>query len=143
MDEKHMWLAHITFERKFTNEYGCVCNEIIFTAKSGGILCPPGFKRDIIVNDDDVFWRYLVKFHGGGDRFAAVVHKSGWLHDKTALVLCVLKFRLKKFCFPLNFDRKTAPQNHTKLERSDAPPNGSTIIKMSVAQNTRGFLREL
>ena len=39
MDEKHMWLAHITFERKFTNEYGCICNEIIFTAKSGGILC--------------------------------------------------------------------------------------------------------
>ena len=32
----------------------------------------------------------------------------------------------------MNLDRKPAPQNHTNLERSDAPPNGSTIIKMSV-----------
>lgn len=36
---EHKWLADITFEKKFTNEYGCVCNEIIFTAKSGGKLC--------------------------------------------------------------------------------------------------------
>ncbi|MDE7194073.1 MAG: hypothetical protein K2O14_08895 [Oscillospiraceae bacterium] len=31
--------AEVTFSAKFTNEYGFVCNEVIFTAKSGGRLC--------------------------------------------------------------------------------------------------------
>ena len=39
MSKKHRWLADITFEQKFTNEFACVCNEIIFTAKNGGQPC--------------------------------------------------------------------------------------------------------
>ena len=32
------WLSEIQSIQKFTNEFGCVCNEIIFTSKMGGKL---------------------------------------------------------------------------------------------------------
>lgn len=32
------WLGTVEFTQKFTNEFGCVCNEIVFTAKNGNQL---------------------------------------------------------------------------------------------------------
>lgn len=36
--EYQNWLEDIEITHKFTNEDGCVCNEIIFTAKNGNKL---------------------------------------------------------------------------------------------------------
>ena len=32
------WLEKVEFTHKFTNEFGCVCNEIVFTTKNGNQL---------------------------------------------------------------------------------------------------------
>ena len=32
-------ISEVEFTRKFTNKFGCVCNEIIFTALNGNRLC--------------------------------------------------------------------------------------------------------
>lgn len=39
MNREHSGFSEVTFNAKFTNEHGCVCNEIIFTARSGAQLC--------------------------------------------------------------------------------------------------------
>ncbi|MCM1164614.1 MAG: hypothetical protein NC299_10280 [Lachnospiraceae bacterium] len=32
-------ISNVEFTQKFTNEFGCVCNEIVFTAANGNKLC--------------------------------------------------------------------------------------------------------
>lgn len=39
MNREHSGFSEVTFNAKFTNEHGCVCNEIFFTARSGAQLC--------------------------------------------------------------------------------------------------------
>lgn len=36
---RHDRFVEVTFDPKFTNEYGCICNEIVFTSKNGNRLC--------------------------------------------------------------------------------------------------------
>lgn len=52
------WLAAVEFTQKFTNEFGCVCNEIIFTSKGGGMLCLTLFDIKPLGKDslDDSFY---------------------------------------------------------------------------------------
>ena len=53
------WLSTVEFTQKFTNEFGCVCNEIVFTTKNGNKLCLTLFDVKPLNADDldDSYYR--------------------------------------------------------------------------------------
>lgn len=46
------WLSDVEITQKITNESGCVCNEIVFTAENGNKLCLTLFDVEPINAED-------------------------------------------------------------------------------------------